>query len=110
MSRLRGNETGALCSESLWLCLSPRVPLSSALSLSLCPCLSFQAYAPGLSLGGQVAAARGTLFQQSTLEFLNYRGLGCFSFTSSPQSILLGQKKFIKSSVQAHTAAFTPGL
>lgn len=35
MSRLRGNETGALCSESLWLCLSPRVPLSSALSLSL---------------------------------------------------------------------------
>lgn len=36
-----------LCSETLWLCLSPRVPLSSAPSLSLCLCLSSQAVRTG---------------------------------------------------------------
>lgn len=54
-----------LCSESLWLCLSPRVPLSSALSLSFSPFLSVCPPRPcalGLPLGGQVAATRGTLF------------------------------------------------
>lgn len=43
-----------LCSGSIWLCLSLRVPLSPSLSVSLCPRLSFQA----VSIGALPGAGR----------------------------------------------------
>lgn len=43
-----------LCSENLWLCLSLRVLLSSAPSLSLCPCLSSLAVRTGAIPGRAV--------------------------------------------------------
>lgn len=68
MSRLRGNETGACCALKVSGCvcfpeyLFPLFPFFLSIPVSplwLC--------ALGLSLGGQVAATRGTPFPQSTL-------------------------------------------
>lgn len=108
MSRLRGNETGAIV---LWKYLVMSVSPCAPLPISFCFSLS-SSILPGHAHwgspgGGKVVAARGIL-RQPTLEFLNYRGHRCFPFTASHSPFFGG--KYFEVTLKCHASAFTHGV